>query len=48
MVLVGRVGRTHGIRGQVAVTPDTDFVAERFRRGAQGVNQGLIRQRIRE
>ena len=35
MVLVGRVGRTHGIRGQVAVTPDTDFVAERFRRGAQ-------------
>ena len=35
MVLVGRVGRTHGIRGQVAVTSDTDFVAERFRRGAQ-------------
>jgi 16S rRNA processing protein RimM len=35
MVLVGRVGRTHGIRGRVAVSPDTDFVAERFRRGAQ-------------
>jgi len=32
---VGRVGRTHGIRGQVVVTPDTDFVAERFRRDAR-------------
>lgn len=35
MVLVGRVGRTHGIRGHVVVTPETDFVAERFHAGAQ-------------
>lgn len=34
MVLVGRVARPHGIRGQVIVTPDTDFVEERFRTGA--------------
>src|ERR1044071_3676338 len=47
MVLVGRVARAHGIRGQVAVNPETDFVAERFREGAQlwtrvnGVEQPL-------
>src|ERR1051325_1394190 len=35
MVLVGRVARSHGIRGLVAVNPETDFVAERFREGAQ-------------
>ncbi len=35
MVLVGRVARPHGIRGQVVVNPDTDFVAERFYAGAQ-------------
>jgi 16S rRNA processing protein RimM len=34
MVLVGRVARPHGIRGQVIVTPETDFVEERFRPGA--------------
>jgi 16S rRNA processing protein RimM len=34
MVLVGRVARPHGIRGQVIVTPETDFVEERFRSGA--------------
>jgi 16S rRNA processing protein RimM len=33
MVLVGRVARTHGLRGDVLVTPETDFVAERFRVG---------------
>jgi len=35
MVLVGRVARPHGIRGQVIVNPDTDFVEDRFRVGAQ-------------
>jgi 16S rRNA processing protein RimM len=35
MVLVGRVARTHGIRGLVVVNPETDFVAERFQPGAQ-------------
>ena len=34
MVLVGRIARPHGLRGQVIVTPDTDFVEERFAPGA--------------
>ena len=34
MVLVGRIARPHGLRGQVAVNPETDFVEERFRQGA--------------
>ena len=35
MVVVGRITRPHGLRGQVAVKPDTDFVEERFRPGAR-------------
>jgi 16S rRNA processing protein RimM len=35
MVLVGRIARPHGIRGHVIVTPETDFVEERFRPGAR-------------
>ena len=34
MVLVGRVARPHGIRGDVVVNPDTDFADERFAVGA--------------
>jgi 16S rRNA processing protein RimM len=34
MVLVGRIARPHGLRGQVVVTPETDFVEDRFRAGA--------------
>lgn len=34
MVLVGRIAKPHGLRGQVAVNPETDFVDERFRPGA--------------
>ena len=34
MVLVGRIVRPHGIRGQVVVNPETDFVEERFAAGA--------------
>jgi 16S rRNA processing protein RimM len=34
MVLVGRVAKPHGIRGQVIVNPETDFVDERFKVGA--------------
>ena len=34
MVLVGRIGRPHGIRGQVFVNPETDFIDERFVAGA--------------
>ena len=34
MVLVGRIARPHGLRGQVVVNPETDFVEERFAAGA--------------
>jgi 16S rRNA processing protein RimM len=34
MVLVGTVARPHGIRGQVIVNPETDFIEDRFRVGA--------------
>jgi 16S rRNA processing protein RimM len=34
LVLVGRVARPHGLRGQVVVNPETDFVEDRFRVGA--------------
>jgi 16S rRNA processing protein RimM len=33
MVLVGRIARPHGLRGQVAINADTDFVEARFRVG---------------
>ena len=34
MVLVGRVARPHGLRGQVLINPETDFVEDRFVAGA--------------
>ena len=34
MVLVGRIARPHGLKGQVLVSPETDFVDERFAVGA--------------
>ena len=34
MVLVGRIARPHGLRGQVIVNPETDFVEDRFVTGA--------------
>lgn len=33
LLLVGRVARAHGLRGQVIVNPDTDFPEDRFRVG---------------
>jgi len=33
--VVGRVARAHGNRGEVIVNPDTDFIEERFRVGAE-------------
>jgi 16S rRNA processing protein RimM len=33
LLLVGRVARAHGNRGQVIVNPETDFADERFRVG---------------
>jgi len=47
-VLVGHIARPHGHRGQVIVTPRTDFAAERFAPGAtiwvlrQGVPTSLV------
>jgi 16S rRNA processing protein RimM len=35
MVVVGRIARAHGIRGQVIVDPDTDFPEERFQPGTE-------------
>lgn len=50
-LLVGRVARTHGNRGQVIVNPETDFPEERFRAGATllvGPEQGpLVAREIR-
>jgi 16S rRNA processing protein RimM len=41
MALVGRIARAHGIRGQVIVSPETDFLDERFRPGAElFINRG--------
>jgi 16S rRNA processing protein RimM len=34
MVLVGRIARAHGIRGQVIVAAETDFPEERYRPGS--------------
>lgn len=34
MVLVGRIGKPHGLRGQVTVLPETDFAEIRFAPGA--------------
>jgi 16S rRNA processing protein RimM len=33
LLLVGRVARPHGNKGQVIVNPDSDFAGERFREG---------------
>ena len=35
MAVVGRIARAHGIRGQVIVSPETDFPDERFRPGTE-------------
>ena len=34
MAVVGRIARPHGLRGQVVINPETDFVEERFAQGA--------------
>jgi 16S rRNA processing protein RimM len=35
LVLVGRIARSHGLRGDVIVDPETDFVDERFASGSE-------------
>lgn len=34
MVIVGRIARPHGIRGEVVIDPSTDFPEDRFAEGA--------------
>ncbi len=34
MAVVGRIARPHGLRGDLVINPETDFVEERFRPGA--------------
>jgi 16S rRNA processing protein RimM len=34
MAVVGRIGKPHGLRGDVVVNPETDFVEDRFAAGA--------------
>jgi 16S rRNA processing protein RimM len=46
--VVGRVARAHGNRGQVIVNPETDFVEDRFRVGAELLaNRGGRIERLR-
>src|SRR5215207_3878202 len=35
MAIVGRIARTHGLRGEVIVNVETDFPEERFQPGAE-------------
>ncbi len=52
LVLVGTVARPHGLRGDVLVNPETDFVEERFAEGARLLlgrpGQSLEPVRVRE
>jgi len=34
MALVGRIAKPHGLRGEVVVNPETDFIEERYAKGA--------------
>ena len=42
MVLVGRIARPHGLRGQLAINPETDFVEQRFAEGARLCAHGVL------
>jgi 16S rRNA processing protein RimM len=47
LLLVGRVARAHGNRGQVVVNPETDFAEDRFSVGrVLRVGAGLVPRRI--
>jgi 16S rRNA processing protein RimM len=54
MVVVGRVARTHGLRGEVAVEPETDFPEARFAPGktvyamAGTAMRALVIEHVRE
>jgi 16S rRNA processing protein RimM len=40
MIVVGRIARSHGIRGQVFINPETDFIEERFAVGSRLLTRG--------
>jgi 16S rRNA processing protein RimM len=47
MLVIGRIARAHGLRGQVVVAPETDFPEERFRQGAEMfINRGAGPERL--
>ncbi|HSL23257.1 MAG TPA: ribosome maturation factor RimM [Vicinamibacterales bacterium] len=46
LVLVGRVARAHGNKGQVIVNPETDFPEERFRAGQVVYTDGPSLRRL--
>ena len=49
MVTVGRIARTHGLRGDVVVNPETDFPEVRFRPGSRllaAVGDGTVELRV--
>jgi 16S rRNA processing protein RimM len=51
LLLVGRVARAHGNKGQVIVNPETDFPEQRFRPGQVllvGSQQAVVPRGIRE
>jgi 16S rRNA processing protein RimM len=51
LLLVGRVARAHGNKGQVIVNPETDFPERRFRRGERllvGPARAAVPRAIRE
>ncbi len=51
LLLVGRVARAHGNKGQLIVNPETDFPGERFQRGQVllvGPDQAPVPRAIRD
>jgi 16S rRNA processing protein RimM len=51
LLLVGRVARAHGNKGQVIVNPETDFPERRFQRGSVllvGAGQAPVAREIRD
>ena len=50
MAVVGQIARAHGIRGQVIVNPETDFLEQRFQPDAElcaGTGDGAWRTLVR-
>jgi len=54
LILVGRIARAHGNKGQVIVNPDTDFVEDRFAVGTillvgeRGMPKRIVAARVQQ